>query len=119
MYFCKLYPVYACRSTKTNELKYPLGVMVGFVLQDGWTPLVATSSNGHLEIVKRLTEAGANVNHTSMVVENKTRFFIIVNLHTWVLVHSVNNFCYRCVWIVKWNCILWFMYVQYVRAKWV
>ena len=54
-----------------NELKYPLGVMMGFVLQDGWTPLVSASQNGHLEIVKRLIEAGANVNHTSKVVKKK------------------------------------------------
>ena len=55
-----------------NELKYPLGVMMGFVLQDGWTALCAASQNGHLEIVKSLIEAGANVNHSSKVVENKT-----------------------------------------------
>ena len=56
-----------------NELKYPLGVMMGFVLQDGFTPLNAASENGHLEIVKRLIEAGTNVNHTSKVF--KTGFF--------------------------------------------
>ena len=42
---------------------------MGFVLQDGWTPLGAASAYGHLEIVKRLIEAKANVNHTSKVVE--------------------------------------------------
>ena len=47
--------------------------MIGFVLQDGWTPLGAASQNGHIEIVKILIEAGANVNHiTAKVVENKT-----------------------------------------------
>ena len=61
-----------------NELKYPLGVMMGFVLQDGWIPLDVASRKGHLEIVKRLIEAGANVNHTSKVVKKKTRFFSVM-----------------------------------------
>ena len=51
-----------------NEVEYPLGVMMGFVLQDCWTPLVFASQEGHLEIVKSLIEAGANVNHTTKVV---------------------------------------------------
>ena len=41
--------------------------MMGFVLQNGWTPLVCASQNGHLEVVKSLIEAGA-VNHTTKVV---------------------------------------------------
>ena len=41
------------------------------LLQDGVTPLGAASQEGHLEIVKRLIEAGADVNCTSEVVENK------------------------------------------------
>ena len=51
-----------------NEVEYPLEVMIGFVLQDGVTPLVIASENGHLEIVKSLIEAGANVDHTIKVV---------------------------------------------------
>ena len=51
-----------------NEVEYPLGVMMGFVLQIGVTPLVSASKNGHLEVVKSLIEAGANVNHTTKVV---------------------------------------------------
>ena len=51
-----------------NEVEYPLGIMMRFVLQFGWTPLVIASHIGHLEIVKSLIEAGANVNHTTKVV---------------------------------------------------
>ena len=54
-----------------NEVEYYLGVMMGFVLQDGWTPLVVASQNGHREIVKSLIQAGANVNHTVKVVKIK------------------------------------------------
>ena len=57
-----------------NEVEYPLGVMMGFVLQDGETPLVAASQIGHLEIVKSLIEAGANVNHTAKVVKIKHHY---------------------------------------------
>ena len=56
------------RSTRMNEVEYPLRVMMRFVLQDGSTSLVAASPNGHHEIVKSLIEAGANVNHTTKVV---------------------------------------------------
>ena len=48
--------------------------MMGFVLQDGWTPLVYASQNGHLEVVKSLIEAGANVNHTTKVVKIKHHY---------------------------------------------
>ena len=51
-----------------NEVEYPLGVMMGFVLQNGATPLVFASQNGHVEIVKSLIDAGTNVNHTTKVV---------------------------------------------------
>ena len=54
-----------------NEVEYPLRVMMRFVLQDAWTPLVSASHNGHLEIVKSLIEAGAKVNHTTKVVKIK------------------------------------------------
>ena len=51
-----------------NEVEYPLGVMMGFVLQNGVTSLVSASQNGHLEIVKSLIESRANVNHTTTKV---------------------------------------------------
>ena len=43
--------------------------MMGFVLQDAASPLIVASQNGHLEIVKSLIEAGANVNHTAKVMK--------------------------------------------------
>ena len=43
--------------------------MMGFVLQDDASPLIVASQNGHLEIVKSLIEAGANVNHTAKVMK--------------------------------------------------
>ena len=42
-------------------------VMMIFVLQDGWTPLMTASAEGHLDVVKILIEAGANVNDTNEV----------------------------------------------------
>ena len=42
-------------------------VMMIFVLQDGASPLILASDEGHLDVVKALIEAGANVNHTSKV----------------------------------------------------
>ena len=38
-----------------------------FVLQDGWSPLIVASNAGHLDVVKTLIEAGANVNQTTKV----------------------------------------------------
>ena len=43
--------------------------MMGFVLQDDASPLIVASQKGHLEIVKSLIEAGANVNHTAKVMK--------------------------------------------------
>ena len=57
--------------------------MMGFVLQDGRTPLVAAIHNEHLVIVKSLIEAGANFNHTSVI---KTPSFRVLKFHTWVSV---------------------------------
>ena len=43
-------------------------VMMIFVLQDGMSPLMAASNAGHLDVVKTLIEAGANVNQTDTKV---------------------------------------------------
>ena len=42
--------------------------MMTFVLQCGWSPLHAASDKGHLDIVKTLIEAGANVNQADEVL---------------------------------------------------
>ena len=41
--------------------------MMIFVLQSGWSPLIWASLRGHLDVVKTLIEAGANVNQTDKV----------------------------------------------------
>ena len=42
-------------------------VMMIFVLQNGWTALMTASDEGHLDVVKTLIEAGAEVNDTDEV----------------------------------------------------
>ena len=42
-------------------------VMMTFVLQDGFSPLYTASRNGHLDVVKTLLEAGANINQAMKV----------------------------------------------------
>ena len=55
-----------CHIGYHNEMKYPL-VMMGFVLQNGRSPLFSSSLNGHLDVVKTLIEAGANINQLNKV----------------------------------------------------
>lgn len=42
-------------------------VMVTFLLQKNWAPLLIASCNGHLQVVKSLIEAGSNVNQANKV----------------------------------------------------
>ena len=42
-------------------------VMMTFVLQNGWSPLFTASLNVHLDVVKTLLEAGANINQVNKV----------------------------------------------------
>ena len=37
-------------------------LIVAFLEQEGWSPLMSASSNGYVEVVKTLIAAGANVN---------------------------------------------------------
>ena len=50
----------------SHPLIQPL-VMMTFVLQDGVSPLHLASYEGHLDIVKTLIEAGANINQANKV----------------------------------------------------
>ena len=51
--------------------------MITFVSQDGWSPLMAAIEEGHVDVVRSLIQAGANVNHTDKV-----------GTHT-ILLHSI------------------------------
>ena len=42
-------------------------VMMTFVLQNGWSPLNGASEKGHLDVVKTLLEAGANIDQGNNV----------------------------------------------------
>ena len=42
-------------------------VMMTFVLQNGCSPLYGASFDGHLDVVKTLLEAGANINQANVV----------------------------------------------------
>ena len=42
-------------------------ILMGFVLQDGRSPLYMASQEGHLDEVKTLIEAGANIDQAEMV----------------------------------------------------
>ena len=52
--------------------------MTIFLLQDGWSPLVVTSLNGHLCVVKGFIKAGANVKVSDTLCE---RF--VFRRHSW------------------------------------
>ena len=61
--------------------------MMTFVLQDGWSPLYTASFKGHLDIVKTLIEAGANVNYAREVqcVGRLHVSFSVIYEHTYIL----------------------------------
>ena len=42
-------------------------ILMGFVLQDGRSPLYMASQEGHLDVVKTLIEAGANIDQAEKV----------------------------------------------------
>ena len=42
-------------------------ILMGFVLQDGLSPLHMASQEGHLDVMKTLIEAGANIHQADKV----------------------------------------------------
>ena len=56
-------------------------VMTTFVLQDGCSPLMAACEEGHVEVVKSLIEAGANINHTNKVGTHAQFYFTLFDAH--------------------------------------
>ena len=73
-----------CHIGYHNEMKYPL-VMMGFVLQNGRSPLFSSSLNGHLDVVKTLIEAGANINQLNKVNAHITTHAAILYITMWVI----------------------------------
>ena len=70
-------------------------ILMGFVLQDGWIPLHMASRQGHLDVVKTLIEAGANINQVDEV-----------STHTYTSKPVINTYLYKCdpshtAWCVK------------------
>ena len=54
--------------------------MLTFVLQDGWSPLITSSINGHPDVVKALIKAGANINQADKV-STHTCSVIVIHSH--------------------------------------
>ena len=65
-------------------------VMMIFVLQDGWSPLMKAGENGHLDVVKTLIEAGANVNHTNKVDTRTCTLLMYTYMYT-VLLYCLSS----------------------------
>ena len=53
--------------------------MLTFVLQNVWSPLKASIFNGHLDVVKALIKAGANINQANKV---STHFCSVIIIHS-------------------------------------
>ena len=66
--------------------------MITVVLQDGCSPLYAASCNGHLDVVKTLLEAGANINQINKVQKvDMYVFSTIVNMYSTCTVYAYDG----------------------------
>ena len=73
-------------------------VMMTFLLQNDCSPLYLASYKGHINVVKTLVEAGANVNQATMV------YIQYLQCHS---VQCVNTAAYLCVYRVEYyHCLV-------------
>ena len=95
--------MYVYDGTTCDELSYTL-VIITIVLQDGWSPLMIASQNGHYDIVLTLIGAGAEVNYTDKVF----LIFIATSLLYCSLMDcsSFITICVHSYWCVMVMCIL-------------
>ena len=72
-------------------------ILMGFVLQNGESPLYMASQNGHLDVVKTLIQAGANINQVTKVSTHiptcASLLFKVIKLH-----HHVSGLSLRPTW---------------------
>ena len=72
--------------------------MMIFVLQAGGSPLIYASHGGHLDVVKALIEAGANVNQTTEVGTSFSRLvYIQIHVHYVIVMSWYEWFCLASV----------------------
>ena len=67
MYFITLCTYVICNVSARTSTTVAVLKSRHFVLQDGWSPLKSSCFNGHLDVVKTLIEAGANINEADKV----------------------------------------------------
>ena len=81
-------------------------VMMTFVLQNGWSPLNGASEKGHLDVVRTLLEAGANINQADkvgtymMFIELQLYLYNTADCTVYINALSVHVYCVGAVWCV-------------------
>ena len=63
-------------------------IQMGFVLQDGLSPLHMASQEGHLDVVKTLIQAGANIHQADKV---RTQTYLCMRSKP-----VINMYLYKC-----------------------